>query len=317
MRRRWKPGYLLAAVGVIAGRPAHGPGAGRADTFTDTGFAAETVATVPPFTLVGLTFAPDGRLFVWQKNGVVRIIKNGLLLPTPFIDLSAKVNTFDDRGFWGLAFDPDFASNGYVYMSYTFENAGNPNSNAPRDRTADPRHGQPGQPRRRPAGQRDGHPRQHRHAAVQRPARRRRLHRVRRRQPHHRHLHFADDGTLFVGVGDGADGDADSSLRAQDLNSSNGKILRINKDGTAPADNPFYDGTNSIRSKVWLYGVRNPFRFDVPPGHRRDLLRRRRLEHLGRGQSRRRGRQLRVAVLRGQRAAAVLPEPLPRPAAAR
>ena len=43
----------------------------------------------------------------------------------------------------------------------------------------------------------------------------------------------------------------------------NGKILRINKDGTAPTDNPFYDGTNSIRSKVWLYGVRNPFRFAV------------------------------------------------------
>ena len=48
------------------------------------------------------------------------------LLPTPFIDLSAKVNTFDDRGFWGLAFDPNFATNGYVYMSYTYENAGEP-----------------------------------------------------------------------------------------------------------------------------------------------------------------------------------------------
>ena len=57
-----------------------------------------------------MKFAPDGRLFVWQKNGVVRVIKNGQLLPTPFIDLSAKVNTYDDRGFWGLAFDPQFAS---------------------------------------------------------------------------------------------------------------------------------------------------------------------------------------------------------------
>ena len=54
------------------------------------------------------------------------------LLPTPFIDLSAKVNTFDDRGFWGFAFDPDFATNGYVYMTYTFENAGNPNGTGPR-----------------------------------------------------------------------------------------------------------------------------------------------------------------------------------------
>ena len=90
-----------------------------------------------------MAFAPDGRMFVWQKNGVVRVIKNGQLLPTPFIDLSAKVNTFDDRGFWGLAFDPQFASNGRVYMTYTFENAGNPNSSAPRTArltrvTADP-----------------------------------------------------------------------------------------------------------------------------------------------------------------------------------
>ena len=77
-------------------------------------------------------------------------------------------------------------------------------------------------------------------------------------------LHFDHDGTLFVGVGDGSDGDA-NSLRAQDLNSPNGKILRINPDGTAPADNPFYDGTNSWRSRVWLYGVRNPFGFTFKP----------------------------------------------------
>src|SRR5262245_13092120 len=98
-----------------------------ADTFTASGFATETIATFPPFTLVGSAFAPDGRLFVWQKNGVVRVIKNGQVQPTPFIDLSAKVNTFDDRGFWGLAFDPQFETNGYVYMSYTYEDAGNPN----------------------------------------------------------------------------------------------------------------------------------------------------------------------------------------------
>ena len=79
-------------------------------------------------------------------------------------------------------------------------------------------------------------------------------------------LRFVPDGTLFVGNGDGSDGDSPTaSLRAQDLNSTNGKILRINKDGTAPTDNPFYDGTNSMRSKVWLYGVRNPFRFAIQP----------------------------------------------------
>ena len=53
------------------------------------------------------------------------------------------------------------------------------------------------------------------------------------------------------------------SLRAQDLNSPNGKILRIRPDGSAPPDNPFYDGTNSWRSRVWLYGVRNPFGYSL------------------------------------------------------
>ena len=140
MRRRSR--YLVALIGVIAGLLSfQGPAA--ADTFSASGFATERVATVPPYTLVGMAFAPDGRLFVWQKNGIVRVIKNGQLLPTPFIDLSAKVNTYDDRGFWGLAFDPQFASNGRVYMSYTFENAGNPNSGGARTArltrvTADP-----------------------------------------------------------------------------------------------------------------------------------------------------------------------------------
>ena len=228
---------------------------------------AETVATVPPYTLVGLTFAPDGRMFVWQKNGVVRILKNGVLLPTPFIDVSSHVNTFDDRGFWGLALDPDYATNGFVYLSYTYEEAGDPNDQGPKTArltrvTSNPTNrdvalpgetvimGSVGTPpcSAHPAGAdciaADGGS----HSLGE--------------------LLFIQDGTMLVGMGDGADaGPTDPlPLRAQDLNSTNGKILRINKDGTAPPDNPFYDGTNSVRSKVWLYGVRNPFRFDVQPG---------------------------------------------------
>ena len=63
---------------------------------------------------------------------------------------------------------------------------------------------------------------------------------------------------MFGGVGDGSDGNQDS-LRAQDLDNPNGKILRIRTDGTALPDNPFYDGTNSWRSKVWVYGVDERF----------------------------------------------------------
>ena len=112
-----------------------------ADTFTASGFGTETVATLSPFSLSGMVFAPDGRLFVWQKNGIVRVIKDGQLLSTPFIDLSSKVNTYDDRGMWGLAFDPQFSANGYVYLSYTFENAGNPNDRRSEDVASHPRHG--------------------------------------------------------------------------------------------------------------------------------------------------------------------------------
>ena len=232
-----------------------------AETFNDPGFVSELVATLSPYTLVGLAWAPDGRLFVWQKDGVVRVIKQGVLLPTPFIDLSAQVNTFDDRGFWGLAFHPDFGNNGFVYLSYVYENAGNPNDSGPRTSRLTRVRANPSNPDVALPGSEvvilgsigtppcsaypigadcigaDGGS----HTLGT--------------------LRFAPDGKLFVGNGDGSDtGDA-LALRSQDLDDWPGKILRINDDGTAPGDNPFDDSTNSIRSKVWIYGVRNPFRF--------------------------------------------------------
>ena len=239
----------------------------RAETFNDTGFASELVATVAPFTLVGMAWAPDGRLFVWQKNGVVRVIKQGVLLPTPFLDFSAKVNTFDDRGMWGLAFHPDFANNGFVYLTYVFEEGSDPNDSNPKTArftrvTADPANpdvalagsetvilGSIGTPpcSSHPVGS----------DCIADDSGTHTLGTIR----------FAPDGTLFVGNGDGASASfADPlALRAQNLDSLEGKILRIREDGSAPGDNPFDDGTNSIRSKVWLYGVRNPFRFSIHP----------------------------------------------------
>src|SRR5687768_13073566 len=79
-----------------------------ADTFSSPGFTTEVIATLPQYSVVGEAFAADGRLFVWTKPGVVWIIKNGQKLSTPFLDLTGKVNTYDDRGLWGFAFDPDF-----------------------------------------------------------------------------------------------------------------------------------------------------------------------------------------------------------------
>ena len=70
----------------------------QAQTFSDPGFTSEVVTTLPPFLPVGVTWASDGRMFIWQRNGVIRIYKNGQLLATPFLDISAYVNGFDDRG---------------------------------------------------------------------------------------------------------------------------------------------------------------------------------------------------------------------------
>jgi hypothetical protein len=88
------------------------PPAAQAQTFSDPGFTSEVVTTRPPFVPVGVTWASDGRMFIWQRNGVIRIYKNGQLLATPFLDISAHVNTFEDRGMLGLALHPNFLANG-------------------------------------------------------------------------------------------------------------------------------------------------------------------------------------------------------------
>ena len=305
MRRKFR--YLVAVIGVIAGLLSFPGPRRRGHLHALPGSQPRRVATLPPFTLVGMAFAPDGRLFVWQKNGVVRVIKNGQLLPTPFIDLSAQVNTFDDRGFWGLAFDPHFASNGYVYMSYTFENGGNPNSSAPRTSrltrvTANPANPDVALPGSEMVilGSIGTPPCSGLPANADCIAADSGSHTLGA-------LHFAPDGTLFVGSRRRRRAAiADTSLRAQDLDSPNGKILRINPDGSAPPDNPFYDGTNSWRSRVWLYGVRNPFGFTLHPATGEIFFGDvgwNTWEEVNHGGA---GHELRLALLRGQRPAAVL-----------
>ncbi len=235
--------------------------------FDDPGFTSETVLTLPAFSLVGSTFAPDGRIFVWQREGIVRIYKNGQLLPTPFVDITSKVNIGGDRGLLGVAVDPNVAQTGYVYLLYVYEWNNNPDSHQPRTArltrvTADPNNPDVALPNSEitllgtigipscsnyPPGSDCIADDSDSHTIGT--------------------VKIGPDGTLYVGSGDGASYSfADVlALRAQDLESLNGKILRINPDGTAPVDNPFYDGTNSNTSKVFAYGLRNPFRFTLDP----------------------------------------------------
>ena len=241
---------------------------GLAQTFTDTGFTSEVVTTLPAYQPVGLTWAADGRMFIWLEQGVVRIYKNGTLLPTPFLDISAHVNQVNDRGLLGLALDPNFATNGYVYLLYTYEPNGNPNDSAPKTARLTRMTANPNNPdvalanseivllgslgtapcSQYPAGADCIGNDADAHSADT--------------------LRFGPDGKLYVSLGDGASYNfADPlALRAQDLNSYNGKVLRINSDGTAPTDNPFFNGNpNAVRSKVYAYGLRNPYRFGIHP----------------------------------------------------
>src|SRR3954451_14520984 len=226
-------------------------------TFADPGFVTETVATVPAFAAEGVTWAPDGRMFIWEQGGTVQIYKNGTLLSSPFLDIHAHVNKSMDRGLDGFALDPDFETNGFVYLAYTFENAGNPNDSGPRTQRVTRMKVSATNPDKvDPASEvtilgkistngcsginEDCMPNDVGAHTIDR-------------------LSFGPDGKLYLSVGDGGDyrDVSQDALRAQNLDSLNGKLLRINTDGSAPSDNPFYNGSNNNRGKVYDYGLRN------------------------------------------------------------
>ncbi len=186
-----------------------------------------------------MAFAPDNRIFVAQQTGALRVIKNGALLATPFLSLT--VNSTGERGLIGLAFDPDFATNQYIYVYYTVPAAG---INAPFNRisrfTANGDVALAGSEQiilnLDPLSSATNH--------------------------NGGALAFGSDGKLYVAVGDNALG-----ANAQNLNTYHGKLLRINKDGSAPSDNPFFtSGTTEQSKRVWSYGLRNPYTFSIQPG---------------------------------------------------
>ena len=226
------------------------------------GFSFESVYTGFNFP-VAAKFAPDGRIFVVEKNGVVKVIKNGVVLPDPFITLP-NVNDYNDRGLLDIAFDPDFAVNQHVYIFYTYEDNASDYIGTKTARltrvTADGDVALLGSEvvilgtevgsscENFPSGT-DCIPSD---------------------SPSHTigSIRFASDGSMFVSMGDGASFvEADPlALRSQNLDSLAGKILHINKDGTGIPSNPFYTGDpDDNRSKIWAYGFRNPFRFELDP----------------------------------------------------
>lgn len=181
-----------------------------------------------------MEFAPDGRLFITQQTGEVRIVKDGALLPTPFV--TVQTQAIVERGLVGLAIDPDFNTNHYIYIYYA---ALQPTIHNRISRfTAD---GDTVDPTTEVVlmDLEDLDAPVHNGGA----------------------MHFGPDGKLYVGVGDNFVGG-----RAQWLDTRMGKILRINSDGTIPADNPFNDKTTGDNRAIWAMGLRNPFTLAFQPG---------------------------------------------------
>jgi glucose/arabinose dehydrogenase len=179
--------------------------------------------------------APDGRIFVAQQGGALRVIKGGQLLPAPF--LSLNVDSTGERGLLGIAFDPDFATNQFVYVYYTVP--GSPAHNRVSRFTASGDVAAAGS--ERPILDLDplSGATNHNGGAI----------------------HFGIDGKLYVAVGENANG-----ANAQTLNNRLGKVLRINPDGSIPQDNPFVGVATGANQSIWALGLRNPFTFAVQPG---------------------------------------------------
>ena len=181
-----------------------------------------------------MAFAPDGRLFVCLQGGQLRVIKNGALLPTPFVSLS--VNSSSERGLLGIAFDPNFATNQFVYLYYTTSAA--PIHNRISRFTANGDVAVAGSEtvlvdlENLTAGNHNGGA-----------------------------IHFGPDGKLYAAVGENA-----VASNAQTLNNRLGKILRLNSDGTIPSDNPFFNTATGANRAIWALGLRNPYTFGFQPG---------------------------------------------------
>ncbi len=213
---------------------------------------------------VYITDAGDGsgRLFVVEKGGTVRIVKNGQLLATPFLNISDRVANDGEAGLLSVAFPPNYAEAGYFFVYYNHKN-------------------DIATPEAIDQGHNEGHDtvvarfRVTNNPDVADPGSEERI--LVRNQPYVNHngglITFGPDGNFYIGLGDGGDG-GDPQNQAQNKGTILGKILRVTVGVTGtytvPADNPF-GSTAGAKPEIWQYGLRNPWRwsFDRANG---DLL---------------------------------------------
>jgi glucose/arabinose dehydrogenase len=187
--------------------------------------------------IVDIANCGDDRLFVVQQNGVIRVLNsNGTAIAGNFLNIASLISTGGERGLLGIAFHPNYATNGFFFLNYTNTagdtviarysvNPNNPNQALSNSgvivMTID-----------QPFGNHNGGT-----------------------------LKFGPDGMLYIGMGDGGSG-GDPNNYAQNINSLLGKMLRINVDTlpyTIPADNPFVGAAGS--DEIYATGLRNPWKF--------------------------------------------------------
>ena len=198
-----------------------------------TGFTETAITGLSGPTAMDI--APDGRIFVCQQTGSLRVIKNGVLLATPFVTLNVDPN--GERGLLGIAFDPNFANNAFLYLYYTV--------------TSTPRHNRVS----RFTANGDVAVANSEVVILE-------LDNLSSATNHNGGaIHFGPDGNLYVAVGENATGS-----NSQTLANRLGKMLRINSDGSIPTDNPFFNTASGANLSIWALGLRNPFTFAFQPG---------------------------------------------------
>ncbi|HTU90209.1 MAG TPA: PQQ-dependent sugar dehydrogenase, partial [Gemmataceae bacterium] len=215
------------------------PGEGSSGTLAlPQGFKAD-VAAGGFSGATAIEAAPDGRIFVCEQTGTLRVIKNGKLLAKPFVKL--PVDATWERGLIGVTLAPDFPKTPHVFVCYV---AAKPYPHHVVSRfTARGDVAEPGSEKillegddqtklggTVPAGHQGGA------------------------------LHFGKDGKLYIAIGDQTAGKP-----AQELNSLLGRLLRLNPDGSIPDDNPFFSKASGKYRAAWVLGLRNPFTFAVQP----------------------------------------------------
>jgi putative heme-binding domain-containing protein len=230
---------LIAYLASLRTGRAPTPGEGTTGPLTlRAGFKADVVATG----LTGATaleVAPDGRIFVSEQTGTLRVVKDGRLLPQPFVKV--PVDATWERGLLGVTVAPSFPRTPHVFVCYV---AAKPYPHHVISRfTARGDVAEPDSEKILLAGDDQTKlggdvPAGHQGGAI----------------------HFGKDGKLYVAIGDQTAGKP-----AQELNSLLGRLLRINPDGSIPADNPFFAKAAGKYRATWALGLRNPFTFAVQP----------------------------------------------------